>query len=521
MCGAIGYLGTSCGTSTVSEAPKQTVEIKVNFGPNKSLNYLDRLLLKKHREYPTEFSKKHRPTSLASDKKESKDETRGVQNDYSLNYREIFQSLGNHTLASKAVRQSISQDHERNSGVVLIEEVTDDCANTEETTACFVQEEGALSQAVSPVNRPCSRSGRISIMAMTPSGEFQEETDTLVLEDVLSSSSNGPVLESTSRTKVERAVERAVERIPSRPKPDKGTGNSVWTEQQGARHQRVWSPQPSYAGLSDFFLAGVKTESAPSESVPREGTYEASMRSKPLLSRGVWKPLESISITEVDESRDQAPSNGSPRRGGQSPVRVVPLVQEPTVDIQTNIAKRSDRASEDSLQTSQEWSDSVNMPRIHDFGIVDFLKAAPELPKDDFGAVHRVSTVSPLSLTPKPPQLHWSDDDSDDDVITLVRAHAPGYFDEGDQGADDQATLDNLTWELASTTGRLTQCENLDEMEGGEGEESYEEDSIEENDCGSGLSSPDELDADVEDRTLCDLSALEDQKLQSEVRALR
>lgn len=283
----------------------------------------------------------------------------------------------------------------------------------------------------------------------------------------------------------------------------------------------MWSPQPSYAGLSDFFLAGVKTESAPSESVPREGTYEASMRSKPLLSRGVWKPLESISITEVDESRDQAPSNGSPRRGGQSPVRVVPLVQEPTVDIQTNIAKRSDRASEDSLQTSQEWSDSVNMPRIHDFGIVDFLKAAPELPKDDFGAVHRVSTVSPLSLTPKPPQLHWSDDDSDDDVITLVRAHAPGYFDEGDQGADDQATLDDLTWELASTTGRLTQCENLDEMEGGEGEESYEEDSIEENDCGSGLSSPDELDADVEDRTLCDLSALEDQKLQSEVRALR
>ena len=50
--------------------------------------------------------------------------------------------------------------------------------------------------------------------------------------------------------------------------------------------------------------------------------------------------------------------------------------------------------------------------------------------------------------------------------------------------------MTDLAWELASTTGRLTQCE-LDDEEG-ESEEEFDEDSIETNDFGSGLSSSEE-----------------------------
>ena len=50
--------------------------------------------------------------------------------------------------------------------------------------------------------------------------------------------------------------------------------------------------------------------------------------------------------------------------------------------------------------------------------------------------------------------------------------------------------MTDLAWELASTTGRPTQCE-LDDEEG-EGEEESDDDNIETNDFGSGLSSSEE-----------------------------
>ena len=123
--------------------------------------------------------------------------------------------------------------------------------------------------------------------------------------------------------------------------------------------------------------------------------------------------------------------------------------------------------------------------QIHDFGIVDFLKAQPYIPKgfEDYSQVHRVSTVSPLTLSPNPPSFHWSDD-SDDDFLAQLCTQSAQDDPRTDQDEDDRATLTALAWELASTTGRLFQCE-LDEEE-------FDEDSIETNDFGSGLSSSEE-----------------------------
>lgn len=129
--------------------------------------------------------------------------------------------------------------------------------------------------------------------------------------------------------------------------------------------------------------------------------------------------------------------------------------------------------------------------QIHDFGIVDFLKTQPYLPNgyEDYRLVHRVSTVSPLTLSPNPPTFHWSDD-SDDDFLEQLCSTTIQDEQRADQDEADRATLTDLAWELASTTGRLTRCE-LDEEEG-EDEEEFDEDSIETNDLGSGLSSSEE-----------------------------
>ena len=45
-------VGNSRDTSTTPE-PSKYQELKLNFGPNKSISYPDRMLLKKHHDNPT------------------------------------------------------------------------------------------------------------------------------------------------------------------------------------------------------------------------------------------------------------------------------------------------------------------------------------------------------------------------------------------------------------------------------------------------------------------------------------
>ena len=313
-------------------------------------------------------------------------------------------------------------------------------------------------------------------MCMTPTGRFQADSDALVLEDVSPVSTNSPALEHA-----------ALSRHSSR-----GGHSRVGQlqEQTGGSTARVWSPQPRHVGLSEFFLAGVQDGSA-SGRVSRERDASFDLTSvKPdklsmrLLSQNVWKPLESVSAN-VDTINRQDQQQQQTEERKDSPRPIIPLLHEPKLSDKNN--DRPDSQSFAILKPVEGEDDA----QIHDFGIVDFLKAQPYMPKgfEDYSQVHRVSTVSPLTLSPNPPSFHWSDD-SDDDFLAQLCTQSAQDDQRNDQDEDDRATLTDLAWELASTTGRLTQCE-LDDEEG-EDEEEFDEDSIETNDFGSGLSSSEE-----------------------------
>ena len=394
-----------------------------------------------------------------------------------MNYREIFQSLGaSNRKTSKGNNMAPSKS------VISIEEVNDDDSGGEETTACIIEEEDTHPH---PLARPLSRSGRINIMCMTPTGRFQADSDALVLEDVSPVSTNSPAFFS-SRLSI-RGGHSHVGQL---------------QDQAGGWTTRVWSPQPRHVGLSEFFLAGVQDGSA-SGRVSRERDASFDLTSvKPdklstrLLSQNVWKPHESVSASDDTINRQEQQQQQQQQQRQQqsegpkdSPRPIIPLLHEPSLSDKNG--DRPDSQSNAIFTPAEGEAQTVHDAQIHDFGIVDFLKAQPYMPKgyEDYSQVHRVSTVSPLTLSPNPPSFHWSDD-SDDDFLAQLCTQSVQDDQRADQDEDDRATLTDLAWELASTTGRLTQCE-LDDEEG-EGEEEFDEDSIETNDFGSGLSSSEE-----------------------------
>ena len=483
----IVFTGTTCETSTTPEVPK-TQEIKLNFGPNKSLSYLDRMLLKKHQSNPNFISRQTPLKDFQGNSKDPKSDSSPqreieVENQLGTNYREIFQSLG--ALNKKNVREN---------GVasVAIEEITDDELSAEETTACIVDEQDSHPHPQSQ-SRPVSRSGRVSITCMTPRGNFEADSDALVLQDVSPVSSASPSSEQTSpfsRLGVRGANSRTGQHIAK---------HSQIKKQSDGLSARVWSPQPSHIGLSEFFLAGVKDGSPPGRQSRETVSAISPSQIKPdnlsqtLLARNVWKPQESFLENEVSQQRgaEEVNTSGSEVRP-QSPRPIIPLLREPTLS-----AKSRDRPdSKSSTIAMPVGTDIVYDAQIHDFGIVDFLKTQPPNGFEDYSLVHRVSTVSELTLSPNPPVFHWSDD-SDDDFLEQLCSRVTQDELRADQDEADRATLTNLAWELASTTGRLTQCElDEDEEETGEkkagSEDEFDEDSIENNDLGSGLSSSEE-----------------------------
>lgn len=480
-------IGSSRDTSTTPE-PSKHQEVKLNFGPNKSLSYLDRMLLKKHHGDPTLTSpltppKEGRTGGTEAVSPNSNDAT-WTENQLGMNYREIFQSLG----ASN--RKSVQENNihvTMSKTVISIEEINDDDLSGEETTACIVEEEEDTHPH--PQGRPVSRSGRVSIMSMTPAGRFEANTDALVLEDVSPVSANSPASEQT--TPLSRLAVRGEN---SRVGHNKGKKSPQLQDPTGGSARRIWTPQPHHVGLSEFFLAGVQDNSASGRaSRQRDGaaldpaSAKPDKLSKSLLSQHVWKPQESVSASnDSNTKKEHGEDNGSTEEGKGSPQPVIPLLREPGLSDAS-----SDSPDSRSSTLVASAANDVHDNQIHDFGIVDFLKAQPYMSKgyEDYSQVHRVSTVSPLTLSPNPPSFHWSDD-SDDDFLAQICSQ--GTLDDLKtfQDEDDRATLTDLAWELASTTGRLTQCE-LDEEEG-EGEEEFDEDSIETNDFGSGLSSSEE-----------------------------
>jgi len=474
---------STCETSTTLEPPK-TQEVKLTFGPNKSLSYLDRMLLKKHHGDPNFMSQLTPPKEVKSKDKThvSLNSSPQIDNENNLgtNYREIFQSLG--ASKKKSSQGNNVETVTSSKGVVSIKEVNSDDLSGEETSACIVEEEDTDPH---PQDRPVSRSERVSIMCMTPSGNFEADSDALVLQDVSPVSYTSPASEQSS----------PLSRLGVRGANSHVKQNLTKKSDIKDSLARVWSPQPCYVGLSEFFLAGVKDDSR-SRSHSRErvtafdpASVTPDKLSKNLLSQNVWKPHESVLETE-DSRQGEKEKQGegiSSEVRQESPRPIIPLLLEPGLS-----AKNRDSPDSSSSTIAMPVATEIQYDtQIHDFGIVDFLKTQPNLPNgyEDYRLVHRVSTVSPLTLSPNPPTFHWSDD-SDDDFLEQLCSTTIQDEQRADQDEADRATLTDLAWELASTTGRLTRCE-LDEGEG-EDEEEFDEDSIETNDLGSGLSSSEE-----------------------------
>ena len=401
--------------------------------------------------------------------------------------------------------------------VISIEEVNDADLSGDETTACIVEEEDIHPY---PQSRPLSHAGRVSVMCMTPTGRFEVHTDALVLEDVSPVSAPSPSL--TRATPRSKQIARGTS---SRLGLHLGTKSRL-----NGSVGRVWSPQPYHVGLSEFFLAGVRGESSSGRtSRERKTIFDPALvkpekLSKTLLSQHVWKPRESVfSSNDSDtsnEQQQQLEKDDDNKARTDSPRPIIPLLRAPELLDTRN--DRPDSQSSTIVPPAANESEFTNDAKIHDFGIVDFLRAPPCLPKgfEDYGQVHRVSTVSPLTLSPNPPSFHWSDD-SDDDFLAQVCFQGNQDDQRADQDEDDRATLTDLAWELASTTGRLTQCD-LDDEEG-EGEEEFDEDSIESNDLGSGLSSSEEDNtaADIHSANVDNVKSKDDStRAEEEVHAL-
>lgn len=469
--------GNTCETSTTPEPPKQP-EVKLTFGPNKCLSYLDRVLLKKHHGDPNFISQltpgkegKNKGVKQMLSDNTPRNES---ENQLGTNYREIFQSLGAPNKKSPHAAETVHLSK----GVVSIEELNDEDQSMEETTACIVEEEDTHPP---PQGRPVSHSGKVSILCMTPSGHFEADSVSLV-------SNTSPSSDRSSRVGITEVDSNLGQGVAKKSYVNDGL-------------ERVWSPQPRHVGLADFFLAGVKDDSLASgrRSHQRVTAFgPASVKpenlSKGLLSQNVWKPHESVSESEESQKREleekQEERSGSGVRQ-ESPRPIIPLLREPGMSAKSHDDRPDSRSSTIALPVT---SDLEYDAKIHDFGIVDFLKARPNLPNgyEGYSLIHRVSTVSPLTLSSNPPVFNWSDD-SDDEFLEQICARSSQDELRADQDEADRATLTDLAWELASTTGRLTQCElDEEEKEYGEGEEGFDEDSIENNDFGSGLSSSEE-----------------------------
>ena len=169
-------------------------------------------------------------------------------------------------------------------------------------------------------------------------------------------------------------------RSPSLAEPS-WSSNLTESEKTSSRNDvyvRVWSPKPCHVGLSEFFLAGVADDNPlPLKSVERWTEVSQSLVSTGLSSQNVWKPHKRVSRIVIEDSLVQEEKEHEP---------VIPLLLEPT--------KFHDIPG----------PRSSTVALIHDFGIVDFFKIKPNLPSgfEKQSLIHRVSTVSPITLKSQP-----------------------------------------------------------------------------------------------------------------------
>ncbi|KAJ7333173.1 hypothetical protein OS493_018349 [Desmophyllum pertusum] len=277
-----------------------------------------------------------------------------------MNYREIFQSLG----ASN--RKSVQENNihvTMSKTVISIEEINDDDLSGEETTACIVEEEEDTHPH--PQGRPVSRSGRVSIMSMTPAGRFEANTDALCWRMFSPVSANSPASEQTTTLVQGLLLEgRILVWVTTRARNRRNFKTQLAGRQEGSgllnRH---------HVGLSEFFPCWCSRQLSFGESVSSKG----------------WRRIgPGIGETRQAETRVFYHNMCGNLRKASLLVTIVTLkrnmerimvARKKAYQMRAVIA--ADSRSSTLVASAANDAQFVHDNQIHDFGIVDFLKAQP------------------------------------------------------------------------------------------------------------------------------------------------
>ena len=323
-----------------------------------------------------------------------------------------------------------------------------------------------------------------------------------------------------------------------------------------SKNKNVWKPSINYSGLSNFFTAGVRSGQSDGE---RHDRVDDNMLNNGRLNGGksvegpklslkiqdIWRPESAISYS-YSESRMYTPesdllylddimrnqTHSEPFvRPDSTPIPLpeVRMVVQPPAESPLGSLQNADSAAghegdnvHNNVRNAADRhllpDDSVNAsPRVS-LGEYDFLIAPPPRSKgDDPTQLHRASTVTILGLSPQPIDI-WNDDSEVELGASPKSCNSPrslasprSYVDERSYPSDknledeekenEQKTLKGLSSELEQ---KESETQTFRVHVDGRGTDWYDDSlSIEDDDAGSGLTSPGEPEDDYDGDHSC------------------
>ena len=532
---------TSCGTSMESANQDDKKELKIKF--NSSISYGDRLYLKKNRETnlacpglmdkvngnDKKGERKANQSEMFKDDKrpafelEEKDSNESVDN-FAPNYREMIQNM----TAVKSKSNNSGSDHMPSQNALFVEEISPVEIDThyDQGSSCIIDE---CEKEETNQSRPTSRHGAITICEMYSSKNHEQESEQtahhlgahnyvspsitskpfflkptgkvvkkqpvrtksaghkktprkeeqrkeLANKNLLemsaqmkrqhseekhysiNESSQSPVRQSNKSSKKQLPLKKnGRETMPSTnhisPRPPSNASSNKNKTRIPVR--QAWKPKPSHKELSSFFLAGVDEDSETLKQNEEEHSERSLSNPVTNLGRGslssTWNPVESYPHISTPDSIDMSPD--------------VEILR----DEKQKYYETPDRGS---------------------FTFIDKFEEVEEQLE------RRISKDS----------IKHNSSKEEDEVLELT---ALDDFGTGNQDDDDLATLNDLAWELESSTGRLTRCEDDFHFVS-------DDDSIEDKDAGSGLTTPCTLDRSFRESIMDDFEEMERKFMEEE-----
>ncbi|CAB4013362.1 Hypothetical predicted protein, partial [Paramuricea clavata] len=544
---------TSCGTSNESithQDDKKELTIKFN----SSISYGDRLYLKKNREnniasvtLPGKVNESDKKGERAANKNEmvkddgrSAVEAEGKENNepvdhFAPNYREMIQNIT--TVKSNPDISGLYQEKNMPSRrAISVQEISPVEVNThiDEGTACIVEE---CEEEESAHTRPISRHGAVTICEMYTSKDSEKDleqaTSTLDTHNYVSPAitSKPFFLKPTEKVNAKKQAVRTMSAGRKKtPRRDEQRKMLVNNEQRSPKlsskkgqhgkelplHQVINESSPVHQSNKSSKQLPLKNGKEETKSItnnlsPRPPSNKGPTKNKTQIPiREAWKPkpthkeLSSFFLAGVDDDSENLQRNEEvhSERSSSTPI--------------TNLGRGS---------LSSTWNPIESYPQISTPDSVDISSGMETSTLEEqhyqtsAASKERYSDEDDLQLTGNKfeelevPQRGESKDNtknnSSNEEEELLELKALDDFGTGDQDDDDLATLNDLAWELASSTGRLTRCEEDFHLDS-------DDDSIEDKDGGSGLSTPCTLERSFRESIMDDFEEMERKFMEEE-----